>query len=710
MSIPFRFRALPSYSLTIILLTVGLLTPAWAASPNNNNLPSLSGVTGLLDMPSARLMADWNIRTYYSWADPYGTFGMTATFLPWLEINGRVIRIDELPGFTDGNYGAYKDKALDFKLRLHKETEHWPAIALGATDIHGTGLFTSRYLAANKRFGPLDVTIGLGQGILAGEVTNGGGSAGDASDDAAFSFITSDSSAARIFGGLELSLSKRLSLMAEYSTLDYEKLKGHLDPASSPINLGARYRLTDKIMLSAAYLRGDIFSYGLSINFPLAPEGMLPWKPQPFLIPTPDLERQAHESSNEQLARILQKELSAKRFSNVRASAARQAVWLELENPTYLSNAKAFGRALRAIMTLTPERIDRVYLSLKSKDIIVLTMRINREDFRAFLDNDITDQQLASFIEMDNSGKDLRWTFLLEEPEASSLTPHLKTRRYFFNLEPKWVTLLNDPSGFARSRLSLIGSAVWYPGPGTFGNASLRLPLYNDVESSNEVEESDAARTDFIEYERQTDLRLETLAIDQVFDLPGSWLGRVEAGFFENAYGGLGAELFRFLGKGRWGIGLEGEWVKKRDVDNDFSMSGSNSYTLGFVNLYHQLSPDYGVDIGLKLGRFLAGDQGARLDVSRTFKHFTIGAWYTATDSKDRFEASYNQGYHDKGVYLIIPFSIFTDQDVPKKLHYSIKPWTRDPGQTVAQINWLYPMANKGNISNMQRSLNDMKQ
>jgi hypothetical protein len=695
-------------TVALCLLTAALPAAISAADQATNPLPSLSGITGLLDMPSARLMDDWHLRFHSSWGDPYGTVGLTATFLPWLEINGRFIQVSGVPGFREGNYGDYKDKALDVKFRLHEETLFWPALALGGNDIHGTGLFTSRYLAANKQFGPLDITLGLGQGILAGESTAGTGSAGSAAEDAAFSFIVGNATTTRVFGGLELQLTDRVSLLAEYSSLDYEELIGQAGPASIPLNFGTRWRVTDKIMLSASYLRGDLFSCGLAFTFPFGPEGMLPWKKRPYWTPAPALIEETWAAGNDRLAEILQREVTAEHFTNVRAAAGRQGVWLEFENPTYLSNIKAMGRVLRAVRALVPPRIEKIAISLKTGDIIVVTMRIGRQDFQAFVAGNMSDEQLACFIELDNAGNELRWRFLLEEPDASPLTPSLHDRWYALDLQPKLVTLINDPSGFARSRLSMLGGGAWFPWSGGTLAASLQLPLYNDIGTSNTVQERDAVRTDFIAFEQQTDPRLDSLLVDQVFYLPGQWLARLAAGLFEPAYGGVGGELFRFFGAGRFGLGLEGEWVKKRDLDNYFSLPGSTSHELAFLNLYYKVSPEYGVDIGLKLGRFLAGDWGGRLEVSRTFKHCTIGAWYTVTKT-DIFEASYNQGYNDKGVYLTIPFSIFKDRDVPRKLNYAIRPWTRDPGQTVAQHRWLYPMANEGNISTIERSLGELR-
>lgn len=183
---------------------------------------------------------------------------------------------------------------------------------------------------------------------------------------------------------------------------------------------------------------------------------------------------------------------------------------------------------------------------------------------------------------------------------------------------------------------------------------------------------------------------------------------RTAVGAFESAYMGVGGELFRFFGDGRFGAGVESEVVRKRDIDDQFKVKeGSPTYYTGFLNLSYHLWPSQGIDLGLKVGRFLAGDKGVRMDVSRTFKYFTLGAWLTVTDTSV-FSADINKGYEDKGVYLSIPLSLFFDSDIPGRLHYSISPWTRDQGQLVAQPRHLYPFADEGNLFLMKHHLRDM--
>ena len=186
-------------------------------------------------MPNARIMPDWTGRINYTSADPYMYWSGTVGLLDRLEFNGRFNETTSIPSSLPGQ-STSKDKAIDLKFLLVDERGWIPAIALGLTDIHGTGLFASRYLAFSKRFDYLDVTLGLGQGILGGEVTSG-----KASD---FHFTRPSEVNTRLFGGLELHITDDLSFVAEYSSHDYEDLTGG-SRADSPVNAGFKYLYKD---------------------------------------------------------------------------------------------------------------------------------------------------------------------------------------------------------------------------------------------------------------------------------------------------------------------------------------------------------------------------------------------------------------------------------------------------------------------------------
>ncbi len=82
-------------------------------------------------------------------------------------MDGRVTEIIGVPGFpTDSNssYGNDKDKAMDMKLQVLRETKYLPALSLGIMDPQGTRKYPSQYLVASKQLYPFDFTVGFGNG------------------------------------------------------------------------------------------------------------------------------------------------------------------------------------------------------------------------------------------------------------------------------------------------------------------------------------------------------------------------------------------------------------------------------------------------------------------------------------------------------------------------------------------------------------------
>jgi len=149
--------------------------------------------------------------------------------------------------------------------------------------------------------------------------------------------------------------------------------------------------------------------------------------------------------------------------------------------------------------------------------------------------------------------------------------------------------------------------------------------------------------------------------------------------------------------------------VKKRSIDDNFKLKeNSNTFYTGFLNLYCQIWPAQGIEGGLKIGRFLAGDKGVEIILRRSFKYFTVGAWYTKTDTSI-FKSEKNREAEYKGVYISIPFAIFSDKEKRGRLTYGITSFTRDQGQTVRQPRSLFPLNPWDSPDYIKRNLDEIR-
>src|SRR3989442_1506161 len=127
------------------------------------------GEIGLLQTPTARMAPAGTLSGQLGHVWPYTRGNVFMQPLDWIEAGFRYSEIANRPYGPTGGQTA-KDKSFDAKFRLWRESAYAPELAVGFRDIVSTGLFSSEYFAASKRYGHLDVSVGIGWGYMAGHV------------------------------------------------------------------------------------------------------------------------------------------------------------------------------------------------------------------------------------------------------------------------------------------------------------------------------------------------------------------------------------------------------------------------------------------------------------------------------------------------------------------------------------------------------------
>ncbi|MBW2624383.1 MAG: YjbH domain-containing protein, partial [Deltaproteobacteria bacterium] len=606
-------------------------------------------------------------------------------------------------------YGDNKDKSIDIKLVLLKEGSLRPALALGATDIHGTGLYTSRYLALSKQLGHFDFTLGLGQGHLGGKSHAERNRIAGPSGDRAFAYLTSDDTDFSYFGGVEYSVTENLRLSAEYSSINYETARFG-NKANNPVNLGLKYTLWDYLHLQAAFARGEEFSAGLFVQFPLKAELLLTWKKESEPVKEEKSMVEAARADDQKLAELLAFSLEKDGFSKVGVKVAGPKIWVEVTNERYNSPSLALRRMFLVIDSLAPERIKKLYFALVREDIFQVGLATSRSHLRNFIKSNTGPAQFLEFANLAQENDALEDEFI--DPSITPGTAETKTTSWSLALKPDLDLYINDPTGFMKTSFSFDIAGKLRPWKGGLFLATLTLPIYNQISTSSRIDEARPVRSDTIDYLGNKSVHISEFGYDHMLTLPHDIRTRFGLGAFEPAYMGFGGEVFKYLHDGRYGLGLESALVWKRNPDNNFMLHDldKQAFHTYFLNLYGRPFQTSGLDFGLKIGRFLGGDLGVRFEVSRTYEHFTLGAWYTVTDTS-HFTSSFNKGYRDKGVYISIPLSAFKDRPVYGRYSFSLSPWTRDPGQMVRQFRSLFPVGQEPETaSSIKNSIWEMRE
>ena len=138
-------------------LTLTLVATIFSVS----SLASDFGVTGLIDIPTARMSADGTLTTTAAIQSRTNSYAITYQATPWLEGTFRYT------GWNQANYSY--DRNYEAKIRLWKEQEYLPKVAAGIRELVGTGLWWSEHVVASKAEGAFDFTSGIGWGRFAGK-------------------------------------------------------------------------------------------------------------------------------------------------------------------------------------------------------------------------------------------------------------------------------------------------------------------------------------------------------------------------------------------------------------------------------------------------------------------------------------------------------------------------------------------------------------
>lgn len=619
-----------------------------------------------MEIPTARILEDGEMRIGVAQADPYRWYGVGMGLLPGLECD---FRLTQLMGVESGmpGYGDCKDKAFDIKYQILPESKFVPAIAIGLQDFHGTRLFSAKYLTLSRQIFPFDFTLGIGEDRLKGSTT-----------------LFKDYG---LFGGIEVALTDKIRFMVEYNPIEYEKEKGAAgkaikEPVRHKFNYGARVKILPGTDFTLSYQRGDTLGFMCNLQFELG-RPLRPWKPDwPRLVPVD--QRPFRERKLEDIVKAIQRDVYEQGFSNVRAYADGRDLVVEFENTRYLSDQKAVGRVLRIALAHAPEDASHLVIISKKLNIPITRFSVEPALLADYLGGRIREDMFKKLIKVEF----IKHSVPKESMPAYARTDNQPGERFSYAIKPGVETHLNDPSGFFKCRLSAnpwLRTRLW---DGADAYVRYKIPFYTDISTAN-IPPPDAVRSDIVDY-KDSDATFDRLILDQVIHLTDRSFGRVSIGYFELMYAGISAELLTFLGDGRIAVGVEGNWVRKREPESVLAVKDFKAHTcLG--NLYYTI-PGLDLTLNVQYGKYLAGDRGWMLEASRTYSSgVTMGGWYSFTDTS-AVSGWFNKDYHEKGVFLSLPTRMFKDRDSTRRYTYAISPWTRDVAQNVGKWRTLFSL------------------
>jgi len=699
-----RFRPLRRCCTCLLPLAGWLFTCAVHAQ----NAPTQSdfGGAGLWQTPTARMAAAGELAFTASRTSPYTRYNFTLQPLSWFEGSFRYIDITNVPygPASLSGHQSYKDKSIDAKVRLWQESHYLPAVAVGIRDLGGTGLFSSEYVVSSKRFGPIDASLGLGWGYM--------GSRGDITNpldvlDSRFStrpprsqnqvgqFNSSNYFRGRpaFFGGVSYQTPwQPLILKLEYEGNDYQHEPfADNQRQRTPINVGAVYRLTRSVDLSVAFERGTTTMLGITLHTNLAqssgPAKLLDPPPPARVAPPPT--RTPQQVNWPAVSNALRQNAG---IAVSRISQRGSELVVTGEQKRYFYPAEALGRTARVLDNQLGPGIDWYTMVDTREGMPIVASSVDRQRLDAYFHHDIDLPGLHRSVEQDTP-----------LPQHEDVLYQATPKKYEGGLSLGYSQSLGGPNAFILYQVSADYTASYHFTPGLWLSGDLSADLLNNYGNFTYDAPSNLprVRTYIREYLTSSRLTMPNLQLTTTRRLGADLYGMAYAGMLESMYGGAGGELlYRPMGE-RWAIGADTNWVKQRDFRQNFSFRAYHVMT-GQVTGYFDTGYK---DVTLKLsaGRYLAGDWGTTIDVSREFHNgVRMGAYATFTNvSAQRF----GEGSFDKGIYVSIPFDLMLLSSHVDTATILWQPLLRDGGARLNRRYTLYDLTRDRDSDNFNYNL-----
>ncbi|MEC5317835.1 YjbH domain-containing protein [Brenneria populi subsp. brevivirga] len=647
------------------------------------------GGTGLLQMPTARMAETGEFSLNYRDNDEYRRYSVSLQLFDWLEATVRYTDIRTVLYSNDPSFSgdqSYKDKAFDLKARLWQESYWLPDVSVGLRDIAGTGLFDSEYLAASKRLGPFDFTLGVGWGNMAesGNIKNPACSLKDSfctrtasTETGQFEVKNFFHGPAAIFGGVEYQTPwDPLRFKLEYDANDYSNERAGKISQDSPFNVGMVYRVGDILDTTLSWQRGNTLMWGFTLrtNFDSLKPNHIDDAP-PVYAPVSD-----GKGTN---WRQVAKELDDKAgYRGADIYADRHQVTVVADQTKYRDNDEANQRAATILANHVPEGVAEYHIVKRNQRMPIASTAVDAKAFHQV-------QQAATPL-----GQPEPQTHRAEPVADMRGQQVLRTEpdRFSYSLEPTLTQSFGGPESFYMYQVALKGNVDYRLSDHWTLGGTASLNLLDNYDRFNYTAPTDKTtlprvRTRIREYVTSSDVLLTNLQLTRMDNPAPDWYTQVYGGYLEMMYAGVGSEvLYRPYGQS-WALGMDVNYVKQRDWDNIMKTADYDVVT-GHLTGYWELPFVEGAVAKVSVGRYLAGDKGVTLDLSRRFDSGIVaGAFATKTDVSS---SEYGEGSFTKGFYISIPFDLLLSEPTVKRGAVGWVPLTRDGGQMLQRRTSLY--------------------
>ena len=715
-------RRLLASTLPVSLL---LASGAQAAPLIGDNMNSY-GLPGGIDTPSAEMLPDGTLGATLAYSELSRRNTLVFQAMPRVTVGLRYSRIDS----NADRRGYIWDRSFDIRFQfLDEDPDGWrPAVAVGLQDFMGTGIFSAEYLVATKTINPrLRVSAGLGWGRLAS--TGGMGSPfGDRPDPD--SGTGGKPNVDEWFRGevapfvsATWQATDKLSLTAEYSGDNHACETGVAEDCRRAAWLSDHDELKNKVNLGFTYSFGDNYQVGgyllggkqagvqfsVAMNPRQAPypsgleKGPAPVRPRPAHSADPDgwsgawaADPTAQPAIQKALGDALAKE--GQTLEGMVLTANRAEV--RIRNTRYIQQAEAVGRTARLMTRALPPSVETLVITSSGAGVPTSSLTLRRSDVERLENTEAG--QIANAAVLTSADP---------RPEGFVYSPELYPRLRWA-LQPYLSTSLFDPDDPIRYEVGAEARMRYELMPGLILSGKLRQRAFGstrqEAPGNMTVDEYESLGSDYDEngvprvrsdarmYSGNKRPTIPELTLNWYAKPTETLYSRVSVGMFERAYGGVSGEMLWWPSNSPLALGAEINRVRKRDFEDAFSFR-DYEVTTGHLSAYYQFGNGFSAQ--LDAGKYLAGDNGATLTLTREFANgWRLGAWVTKTDMS---EEDFGEGSFDKGVNISIPLAWGTGDPSLRRVGGSLRSLSRDGGSRVSIDGRLYETVRDGQAGDL---------
>ena len=648
------------------------------------------GVGGVLDVPSARSTDEYTFSATISRRDVADIYAITYQVLPRLEASFRYTIFNArekspIPGtrcvanadFCDG----LRDRSFEVKLQLLEESDLLPEVQVGIRDLLGTGAWGGEYLVANKQFGNLDLSAGIGWGrfaersitknplgYLSDQFYNRENDVGLGGEFSIKSYFRGPDIGA--FGSVRYSIPEwRLDLLAAYNSDSYarERALGTLESAS-PMSYGIEWEASPGVRLTASWQQGNNLALKLSAALDIGmetprkpPNGFGAWgnaaKPQPIDPARGWFPRMAGDA---EASGVLLRAMKLEENGVLR---------LRYSNMSYQLEADAIARVMHLVDQYAPRSIQTVELTGDSREMSTHSVRIARSFGERDLANVLPPTiSIDRPVEIDKPSETRKFRY-----PNGSVGAGLTARTYLFDPDFPFLYQIS---------LELRGAADLGGGWNAEGVWVQSLKSQFDRITRDGNSQLIPVRTDLRRYLQEGKTGIDKLVLVKRGKIGRDVYYQTFGGILEEMYSGVGGEVLWRRADLPFAIGANVMAVQQREYDKLFGLRDYKTIT-GHVSAYWATG-FHGFDVAIHAGRYLAKDIGATIEVQKRFANgWSVGAFATLTDVPF---AVFGEGSFDKGLIFRIPFDLYSPRNTRGAYRLSIRSINRDGGRMIE--NW----------------------